>query len=175
MGIDRGQPKQPGVLHYIQIISSCWSECSYCYHQVIMRHKTASQLVRRKALGMALWVLYKLLPTSIQISTSVNSCEWWFHQRLPQDFPNLGPLFAHLPMSCKMTRELCKGYLLLSGNQNKKSSPEPAIIFSKFARINFCKTKSLSKSSFVLKKCKADSCWKPAPRNATGWIFPEFS
>lgn len=29
-------------------ISSCWSECSFCCNQVIIRHKTASQVIRQK-------------------------------------------------------------------------------------------------------------------------------
>lgn len=77
--ITEDNPKHQECCTALCLTSSCWKEWYYCYNQVMIRHKTASQVIRQKALCMALWVLDKLLPTSIQMSTSVNSCEWWFH------------------------------------------------------------------------------------------------
>lgn len=87
------------------------------------------------------------------------------------------PLSLLFAISHRKTGELCKGYLLLSGNQNKESSPELAVFSVSWQGSIFASLRVCPKAALFLKSVKQTTAENQDPEmpQAKFGNFPEFS
>lgn len=93
--------------------------------------------------------------------------------------PSWPAVFANVPSSSSMIGELAKGYLLLSGKQNKKSSLQPAVFLVALEGSIFASLSGTAcpKAALFLERVKQTAAENqvPAMPQAQFGNCPEFS